>query len=77
MRRDLAACRQEGFCGLKPKSKGKQQLTPPAIARRSSRMFHREIELMRGIHGLQPVVVVDEAHLLDREMLEEVRFLNF
>lgn len=33
---------------------------------------------MKGIRGLQPVVVVDEAHLLDREMLEEVRFLlNF
>jgi len=33
---------------------------------------------MRGIQRLQPVVVVDEAHLLDREMLEEVRFLlNF
>jgi hypothetical protein len=33
---------------------------------------------MRGIHCLQPVVIVDEAHLLDREMLEEVRFLlNF
>jgi type II secretory pathway predicted ATPase ExeA len=33
---------------------------------------------MRGIHRLQPVVVVDEAHLLDREMLEEFRFLlNF
>jgi type II secretory pathway predicted ATPase ExeA len=32
---------------------------------------------MRGIHRLQPVVV-DEAHLRDREMLEEVRFLlNF
>ena len=44
----------------------------------AKRQLHREIELMRGIHGLQPVVVVDEAHLLDREMLEEVRFLlNF
>lgn len=43
----------------------------------AKRQLHREIELMRGIHGLQPVVV-DEAHLLDREMLEEVRFLlNF
>lgn len=32
---------------------------------------------MRGIHRLRPVVV-DEAHLLGREMLEEVRFLlNF
>jgi len=44
----------------------------------AKRQLHREIELMRGIHHRQPVVVVDEAHLLDREMLEEVRFLlNF
>jgi general secretion pathway protein A len=44
----------------------------------AKRQLHREIELMRGIHQLQPVVVIDEAHLLDREMLEEVRFLlNF
>lgn len=44
----------------------------------AKRQLHREIELMRGIHGLLPVVIVDEAHLLDREMLEEVRFLlNF
>lgn len=44
----------------------------------AKRQLHREIELMRGIHQVQPVVVVDEAHLLDREMLEEVRFLlNF
>ena len=33
---------------------------------------------MRGMHRLQPIVVVDESHLLDKEMLEEVRFLlNF
>ena len=44
----------------------------------AKRQLHREIELMRGIHDLSPVVVVDEAHLLDKEMLEEVRFLlNF
>ena len=44
----------------------------------AKRQLHRQIELMRGIHHLQPVVVVDESHLLDREMLEEVRFLlNF
>ena len=44
----------------------------------AKRQLHREIELMRGIHHLQIIVVVDEAHLLDREMLEEVRFLlNF
>ena len=41
----------------------------------AKRQLHREIELMRGIHQLSPVVVVDESHLLDREMLEEVRFL--
>lgn len=41
----------------------------------AKRQLHREIELMRGIHHLKPVVVVDESHLLDREMLEEVRFL--
>ena len=44
----------------------------------AKRQLHHEIELMRGIHRVQPVVVVDEGHLLDREMLEEVRFLlNF
>jgi general secretion pathway protein A len=44
----------------------------------AKRQLHREIELMCGVHHLQPVVIVDEAHLLDREMLEEVRFLlNF
>lgn len=44
----------------------------------SKRQLHKEIELMRGIQHLQPVVVLDEAHLLDKEMLEEVRFLlNF
>ncbi len=44
----------------------------------AKRQLHREVELMRGIQHMQPVVVVDEAHLLDKEMLEEVRFLlNF
>jgi general secretion pathway protein A len=41
----------------------------------AKRQLHREVELLRGIHHLQPVVICDEAHLLDREMLEEVRFL--
>jgi len=40
----------------------------------AKRQLHHEIELMKGIHGIRPVVIVDEAHLLDREMLEEVRF---
>ena len=44
----------------------------------AKRQLHKEIELMKGIQHLQPVVVMDEAHLLDKEMLEEVRFLlNF
>jgi general secretion pathway protein A len=44
----------------------------------AKRQLHKEIELMQGIHRLKPVVIVDEAHLLDKEMLEEVRFLlNF
>lgn len=42
------------------------------------RKLHNEIEVIRGMRKLLLVVVVDEAHLLDREMLEEVRFLlNF
>jgi len=42
------------------------------------RKLHNEIEMIRGLRKLMLVVVVDEAHLLDREMLEEVRFLlNF
>jgi type II secretory pathway predicted ATPase ExeA len=41
----------------------------------AKRQLHSQIEMMRGIHSLLPVVIVDEAHLLDREMLEEVRFL--
>ncbi len=42
------------------------------------RKLHNEIELIKGLQKLNIVVVVDEAHLLDKEMLEEVRFLlNF
>lgn len=41
----------------------------------AKRQLHREIEMLRGIHHVKPCVIVDEAHLLDREMLEEVRFL--
>ena len=36
----------------------------------AKRQLHKEVELMKGLHKKQPVVVVDEAHLLDREMLE-------
>jgi len=44
----------------------------------AKRQLHKEIEVMKGVHGHLPVVIVDEAHLLDKEMLEEIRFLlNF
>jgi type II secretory pathway predicted ATPase ExeA len=44
----------------------------------AKRQLHREVELLRGLHHLKPVVIVDEGHLLDHEMLEEIRFLlNF
>jgi len=41
----------------------------------AKRRLHKEIEIMKGVHGQMPVVIVDESHLLNREMLEEVRFL--
>ena len=44
----------------------------------AKRQLHKEIEIMRGVHGMLPVVIVDEAYLLGQEMLEEIRFLlNF
>mgnify|MGYP000847102346 FL=1 len=39
------------------------------------RILHHEVEILRAVHGLKLVVIVDEAHLLDREMFEEIRFL--
>jgi len=41
----------------------------------AKRQLHREIALLCASHQQRPVVIVDEAHLLSREMLEEVRFL--
>jgi type II secretory pathway predicted ATPase ExeA len=45
------------------------------IRSEAKRQLHKEIEVMKGVHGVLPVVIVDEAHLLDRDMLEEIRFL--
>ncbi|MDR1073569.1 MAG: AAA family ATPase [Treponema sp.] len=40
--------------------------------------LHKEIEILKAMNGVAPVAIVDEAHLLDRTMLEEIRFLmNF
>lgn len=42
------------------------------------RKLHQEIEVLQGGRHRNLVVVVDEAHLLEKEMLEEIRFLlNF
>lgn len=41
----------------------------------AKRQLHREIEILKGVHGVLPVAIIDEAHLLGREMLEEIRFL--
>jgi len=44
----------------------------------AKRQLHKEIEIMKSMSGRVPVAIVDESHLLNREMLEEVRFmLNF
>lgn len=41
----------------------------------AKRILQREVEVLRGMQGWQLVLIVDEAHLLEREMLEEIRFL--
>jgi type II secretory pathway predicted ATPase ExeA len=44
----------------------------------SKRQLHKQLEVIREVHHKNVVAVVDEAHLLDRETLEEIRFvLNF
>ena len=39
------------------------------------RLLHQQIEIMRGLGNRRLVVIVDESHLLSKEMLEEIRFL--
>jgi len=44
----------------------------------AKRQLHKEIEVMKGLNGTRIVAIIDEAHLLSKEMLEEIRFLlNF
>ena len=44
----------------------------------AKRQLHKEIEIMKVLNGSHVVTIVDEAHLLGKEMLEEIRFLlNF
>lgn len=39
------------------------------------RQLHEEVAIMKAVHGVQPVCICDESHLMSREMLEEIRFL--
>ena len=44
----------------------------------SKKILHRELGSLIALKKQQPVILVDEAHLLSKEMLEEIRFLlNF
>lgn len=48
------------------------------LSREARRLFEQTILDGYRLHGLQPVIVLDEAHLLPHAMLQEVRFLlNF
>ncbi len=41
----------------------------------AKRQLHREIAIMKGVDGVRVVTIVDEAHLMSMDMLEEIRFL--
>jgi len=44
----------------------------------SKRQMHKQLEVIREVHHKNVVAIVDEAHLLEKETLEEIRFvLNF
>ena len=48
----------------------------PVMQRNTARdLLHKQIGIMRGMQSRKVVVIVDEAHLLSKEMLEEARFL--
>ena len=41
----------------------------------AKRQLHRHLQVIREVHNRNIAVIVDEAHLLDRETFEEVRFI--
>jgi len=41
----------------------------------AKRQLHKQLKIIREVHHRNIIVVVDEAHLLERETLEEVRFV--
>ncbi len=51
----------------------------PKYYRNEARLqLQKELHLLNSLHNKRAVTVIDEAHLLDHEMMEEIRFLlNF
>ena len=41
----------------------------------AKRQLHKQLKIIREIHHRNIIVIVDEAHLLERETFEEVRFM--
>ena len=41
----------------------------------AKRQLHQQLEIIRGVQHRQVITIVDEAHLLAKETLEEIRFL--
>jgi type II secretory pathway predicted ATPase ExeA len=41
----------------------------------AKRQLHKQLKIIREVHHRKVCVVIDESHLLDRETLEEVRFV--
>ena len=41
----------------------------------AKRQLHKELEIIRGVQRKNVVTIVDEAHLIERDTLEEIRFL--
>ena len=39
------------------------------------KLLHKQVGIMRGVEHRKLVVIVDEGHLLNKDMLEEIRFL--
>ena len=50
-------------------------LEPKSNRGDARRQLHKELEIIRGVQHKKVVCVLDEAHLLDKETLEEFRFL--
>ncbi len=41
----------------------------------AKKQLHQQLEVIRGVHKKTVITIVDEAHLLAKETLEEIRFL--